>query len=133
MQLIGLLASGCGTAGAGSQHSASSDTPVSDGDRGTAPVTPAAGHGTAIIVVRDLSGDLLASIPVEVRTIGRPMPAALAIDIARLTDSQGEYAWTGLPPGEYEFTVRIPGGHQATSKRGIITAGQTVRVDVSLG
>jgi hypothetical protein len=131
--LAGLLAGGCGTTGAGGEPASSADSPVSDRDGVTVTRGPAAGSGTAVIAVADPSGKPLSDIPVEVRTIGRPMPAALAIDIARLTDARGEYTWGDLPPGEYEFTVRIPGGDQTASRRATVTAGGTVRLDITLG
>lgn len=109
------------------------DSPVSDRDGVAASSGPAVGSGTAVIAVRDPSGKSLASVPVEVRTVGWPMPAALAIEIARLTDARGEYTWSELPPGEYEFTVRQPGGDQTASRRVTVTAEETVRVDITLG
>jgi len=136
--LIGLLAAGC----AGSEGDTASppgpDNPVSDRGGASGPATPSgpggsiAGLGTAVIAVRNPDGEPLALIPVEVRTIGRPMPEELAIEIARMTDARGEYTWTNIPPGAYEFTVRVPGGDNAASKPATVTADQTVRVDLTL-
>lgn len=135
MLFAGLLAGACATGdGAGSPGSGPSgpDTPVSNGNGGTTPTVSAAGRGTAIIAVSDPSGQPLALIPVEVHTIGWPMPSELAIDIARMTDQKGEYLWTHLPPGEYEFIVRVPGGTGMASKRVTMVAEQTTRIEMVL-
>lgn len=91
-----------------------------------------AGKGTAVIAVADPAGKALPLIPIEVRTVGRPMPAELAIDIARMTDDKGEYHWLNLPPGQYEFTAREPGGTATASKTVTIEADQTARVELTL-
>ncbi|MFV2011052.1 MULTISPECIES: carboxypeptidase-like regulatory domain-containing protein [unclassified Micromonospora] len=92
-----------------------------------------AGRGTAIIEVRNPAGEPLPVIPVEVRTVDWPMPAGLSEDIARMTDARGEYIWTDLPPGEYEFTVRVPGEDVAAARRVTVAADETSRVPMTLG
>jgi hypothetical protein len=143
LMVVALLAAGCGGAtGPASNIPAGPDTPVSDtpgsggpgADRGGGGATASAGRGTAVITVRDPGGEPLALIPVQVATTGgRPMPEELAIEIARMTDARGEYTWTNIPPGAYEFTVRVPGGDKTASKPATVTAGRSVRVDLTLG
>ncbi|WJK40264.1 carboxypeptidase-like regulatory domain-containing protein [Solwaraspora sp. WMMA2056] len=136
---VGLLLAGCATESSGSPGPSAStgpDTPVSDPRQPEAPsASPgsAAGRGTAIIEVRDPAGEPLPVIPVEVRTVDWPMPAELAEDIARMTDARGEYTWTDLPPGEYEFTVRVPGEDVVAAQRVTVVADETSRVPITLG
>lgn len=119
--------------GGDSGASTGRDAPVSDADGPSSTAGPVAGLGTVIITVRDPAGAPRALIPVEVRTVGWPMPAALAIDIARMTDNHGEYVWTDLPPGGYEFTVRVPGGTQQASRRVTVVADRTTPVTLAPG
>lgn len=106
---------------------------MSDRDGTTLASRPAAGLGTAVIAVRDAPGKPRASISIEVRAVGRPLPAALAIEIARRTDGRGEYVWTELPPGEYEFVPRDPEGERVAARRAVVPADETVRVTITLG
>ncbi|WP_326555182.1 carboxypeptidase-like regulatory domain-containing protein [Micromonospora sp. NBC_01813] len=136
---VSLLLAGCATESSSSPGPSAPigpDTPVSDQRQPEVPsASPgsAAGRGTAIIEVRDPAGEPLSVIPVEVRTVDWPMPAELAEDIARMTDARGEYTWTDLPPGEYEFTVRVPGEDVAAAERVTVVADETSRVPITLG
>ncbi|GIH04024.1 hypothetical protein Rhe02_20910 [Rhizocola hellebori] len=134
--LTGLLAGAC-AANSGTEPSAAAtpgpDTAVSDATAASARPGAIAGRGTAVIAVKDkLSGQPLSLMAVQVRTVGWPMPAELAIDIARMTDSRGEYVWPQLPPGVYEFTVLAPATQAKTSKQAIIAADQTTRIELEL-
>ncbi|WP_348650104.1 carboxypeptidase-like regulatory domain-containing protein [Solwaraspora sp. WMMA2080] len=137
--IVSLLVAGCATESSNSPGPSvptGPDTPVSDQRSPEGPsASPGtvAGRGTAIIEVRNPAGEPLPVIPVEVRTVGWPMPAELSEDIARMTDARGEYAWTDLPPGEYEFTVRVPGEDVAAAQRVAVVADETSRVPMTLG
>jgi|GEM_PF-1870650 len=134
---VSLLVAGCATESSRSSEPSaptSPDAPVSD-QRDVSSASPgsAAGRGTAIIEVRNPAGEPLPVIPVEARTVDWPMPVELSEDIARMTDARGEYTWTDLPPGEYEFTVRIPGEDVAATRRVTVVAEEISRVPMTLG
>ncbi|MFV2022622.1 carboxypeptidase-like regulatory domain-containing protein [Micromonospora sp. LOL_023] len=146
MLFVSLLVAGCATESSNPSGLSNTpdpsaptgpDTPVSDQHQSDAPPpaspSSAAGRGTAIIEVRNPAGEPLPLIPVEARTVGWPMPVELSMDIARMTDAGGRYTWTDLPPGEYEFTVRIPGENATAAQRVTVVADELSRMSLTLG
>jgi len=83
--------------------------------------------GNIIGVVKDESNAVLPGVTVTVTS-----PALPGGPQSTVTNTQGEYRFTGLPPGVYELTVVLPGfrSYKETDLRS--SAGGTIERDVSL-
>jgi len=86
---------------------------------------PTRGTGTVLVAVSAKDGTPIPDVGVEVRALGMTTPWTVAMDRPRTTDQRGRHVWSGLPPGEYAFAVRVPGRRKSPPRRVRLSGGET--------
>jgi hypothetical protein len=76
--------------------------------------------------IKDASGASLSSATVDLLNI------AQGVHVVRQTDSNGDYEFTNVQPGDYKVTVRAPGFANAETDRFTVTVGARQRVELTL-